>query len=179
MEKFLAKSYAVKQMPCPDFFSGPEVDYPKVLTNSDAVTYSHGVKPSDSFFSDKLPVGHKANNAIIPEQSAEPLDKLLAFRPLGVATLGHKFEYQRAYNSLVCHSKHEDIDIEITEFPVDAVHAQNKILLVWKQGEYHSFKRVFGKESLESVYVGSLLMAAGMVVVNLWRLRSVPHKACG
>jgi len=60
--------------------------------------------------------------------------------------------------SLVCHAKHEDIDVEIPELPVCAVHA-HRPGLDGKQREYQSCHKVkiedvLGYESLDAAKVG-------------------------
>ena len=63
---------------------------------------------------------------------------------------------------LVCHSKHKDIDVYITEFPVGAVKAQNQSCLDWQKCKYHygyevKAESISGKESLQTAQVGITL----------------------
>ena len=61
--------------------------------------------------------------------------------------------------SSVCHSKHEDIDVDLTEFPVGAVKAQNQSCLDWQKRKYHfgdnvNVESISGKKSLQAAQVG-------------------------
>lgn len=88
-----------------------------VSPDADIVTDSHGIEPSDPFLSDELPVSDKTIHTLISEQYSEPFYKFFALGPFGVASFGHKAEYQRDCYSLIGYSKHEDIDVEVTELP--------------------------------------------------------------
>lgn len=59
----------------------------------------------------------------------------------------------------LCHSKHEDIDVDLTEFPVGAVKAQNQSYLDWQKRKYHfgdnvKVESISGKKSLQAAQVG-------------------------
>ena len=56
-------------------------------------------------------------------------------------------------------SKHKDIDVDLTEFPVGAVEAQNQSCLDWQKCKYHFGDKVkvasiSGKQSLYAPQIG-------------------------
>ena len=159
IDKFFPKSYSVEEMPCPYPFSGFRIDYPEVLPDADIVTDSHGIEPSDPFLSDELPVSDKTIHTVISEQSSEPFHKFFAFSPFRVASFGHEAEYKRECYSLICNSKHEDIDVEVTELPVCPVHAEHQLIPDGEQREYHpcyqiEIQRILGEKPLETAHIG-------------------------
>ena len=149
----------IEEPPCTDSLSGGRLDKPEVLPDPDIIPYMVAIEPTDPFLADELPVGDKAVNAFGTEQPDEPFNDCLAFFPIGVSLFGQKAEHQRECNPLVCHTEHEDVDVEIPELPVCAVHAQHQSGLDGKQREYHSCHKVkvegvLGYEPLDAAEVG-------------------------
>ena len=145
-------------------FSVPcfELDNPNILPNTDIVSNPVVVKPSNPLLADELAVGHKAVDAVMSKKSDEPLHDFLTFFPIGVASFGEKTENKRESNPLVCHARHQYVDVEIPELPVGAVQTQNKIRLDRKQrenhtGDYVEVKNVLGEESLKTSQIGITL----------------------
>ena len=55
--------------------------------------------------------------------------------------------------------KHKDIDVDLTEFPVGAIEAQNPSCLYWQKCKYHfgdkdEVESIFGKKSLYAPQIG-------------------------
>ena len=55
--------------------------------------------------------------------------------------------------------KHKDIDVDLTEFPVSAIEAQNQSCLYWLKCKYHlrdkvKVESIFGKKSLYAPQIG-------------------------
>ena len=72
---------------------------------------------------------------------------------LELPLLERMLKNQRKNNSLVCHAQHQYVDIELSEFPVGAVHAQYEFRLDRQQTENHAgddvkVKNTLGKEPL-------------------------------
>lgn len=163
-EKLVVKSLlthlqGIEELPCTDSLSGGRLDKPEVLPDPDIIPYMVAVEPTDPLLADKLPVGDKAANAFGAEQPDETFNDCLALFPIGVPFLGQEAEHQRECNPLVCHAEHEDVDVEIPELPVCAVHAQHQPRLDGKQREYHPCHKVkvegvLGYESLDAAKVG-------------------------
>ena len=148
-----------EEPPCTDSFPRGRLDNPEVLPDSDIIPYAIAVEPTDPFLADEFPVGDKAVNAFGTEQPDESFNDCLAFFPIGVSLFGQEAEHQRERNPLVCHAKHEDVDVENPELPVCAVHTQHQSGLDGKQREYHSCHKVkiegvLGYESLNAAKVG-------------------------
>lgn len=78
---------------------------------------------------------------------------------LELPLLERMLKNQRKNNSLVCHAQHQYVDIELSEFPVGAVHAQYEFRLDRQQTENHAgddvkVKDILGKEPLEPTQTG-------------------------
>ena len=145
----------IKEPPCTDSLSGRRLGNPEVLPDSDIIPYMVAVEPTDLFLADEFPVVDKTINTFVTEQPDESFNDSLAFFPIGVPFLGQEAEHQRECNPLVCHAKHEDVDIEIPELPVCTVHAQHQAGLDGKQQEYHpchevKVEGILGYESLDA-----------------------------
>ena len=159
IKSLLAHLQGIEEPPYTDSLSGRRLDNPKVLPDSDIIPYMVAVEPTDPFLADEFPVGDKAINAFVTEQPDESFKDSLAFLPIGIPFLWQEAEHQRECNPLVCHTKHEDVDVEIPELPVCTVHAQHQSSLDGKQREYHSchevkVEGVFGYEPLDAAKVG-------------------------
>lgn len=127
----------VEQPPCADFLAGGRLYEPEVLSYADVISYSVAVEPSDPVLAYKLPVGHKTVDTFMAKQPDESLHNIPALLPVGVPSFRHKAEYQREGYSFVCHAKHENVDVEVPELPVGAVHAQHQTFFGGQQREYH------------------------------------------
>ena len=78
-------------------------------------------------------------------------------KKVGIAAFVRHGEKQRKSNAHVCHSKHKDIDVDLTEFPVGANEAQNQSCLDWQKCKYHfgdKVESISGKKSLQAAQVG-------------------------
>ena len=159
VEFLLSRLEGVEQPPCPYSFTGGRLDDPEVLSYTDIITDSVFVEPSNPLLADELAVSHKTIDTITAEKPYEALHDGLAFFPAGVAPLVQKTEHQRECNSFIGDTEHEDIDVEIAELPVGAVHAQNNSLLDGEQREYHARHQIkaegiMGDEALYASQVG-------------------------
>ncbi len=126
MEEFLLTDLQViEQPPCTDSFTGGRLDNPEVLTYSDVIPYATAVEPSCPFLSDELAVCHKGVDTFRSEETDKAFHNLLAFFPVGVATFREKTEYQREGNPFIGDAQHENVDIELSELPVGAIHAES------------------------------------------------------
>lgn len=164
IEEFFSESDPVEQMACPYFLSQIRIDDPEVLPDTDVVADPLAVEPSDPFLADKLPVGNQTVYAVIPEEIHKLLNKKFAFLPIGVATLRQKPENQRECYPTVGYAEHEDIDVDLPEFPVGSVHGKRDLALNWNKAENHpcnevKVQRILGEEPLESAHVGITLNA--------------------
>lgn len=149
----------IEEPPCTYPFTGGRLDNPEVLPDTDVIPYATAVQPSYPFFSDELPVGHQAIDAVRSEKADEPLHDFLSLLPVGIATFREKAENQREGNPLVCHAQHQYVDVELPELPIGAVHAQHESCLDRKQRENHAgdnvkVKNIPGEESLKPSEVG-------------------------
>ena len=127
MEEFLLTDLQViEQPPCTDSFTGGRLDNPEVLTYSDVIPYATAVEPSCPFLSDELAVCHKGVDTFRSEETDKAFHNLLAFFPVGVATFREKTEYQREGNPFIGDAQHENVDIELSELPVGAIHAERQ-----------------------------------------------------
>ena len=80
-------------------------------------------------------------------------------KKVGIAAFVRHGEKQRKCNAPVCHSKHKDIDVDLTEFPVGAIEAQNQSCLDWQKCKYlfgykDKVASIFGKKSLYAPQIG-------------------------
>ena len=136
MEEFLLTDLQViEQLPGTDSFTGGRLDNPEVLTYSNVIPYATAVEPSCPFLSDELAVCYKAVDAFHSEKTDKTFHNLLAFLPVGVATFRKKAEYQREGNPFIGDAQHKNIDIELAELPIGAIHAEHKTGLDGKQRE--------------------------------------------
>ncbi len=84
---------------------------------------------------------------------AKAVNQPYLFFPVGIAALVEHSKEQGKCNTLECNSKHKDIDL--TEFPVGAVEAQNQSCLDWQKCKYHfgdkvKVQSISGKKSLHA-----------------------------
>ncbi len=87
-------------------------------------------------------------------------------KKVGIAAFVRHGEKQRKCNAPVCHSKHKDIDVDLTEFPVGAIEAQNQSCLDWQKCKYHfgdkdKVESISGKKSLYAPQIGITFNARG------------------
>ena len=78
-------------------------------------------------------------------------------KKVGIAAFVRHGEKQRKCNAPVCHSKHKDIDVDLTEFPVGAIEVQNQLCLGWQKCKYHfgdKVESISGKKSLYAPQIG-------------------------
>jgi len=108
-----------------EIFTGGWLDNPEVLTYSDVIPYATAVEPSSPFLSDELAVCHKGVDTFRSEETDKAFHNLLAFLPVGVATFREKTEYQREGNPFIGDAQHKNVDIELSELPVGAIHVPN------------------------------------------------------
>ena len=163
MEEFLLTDLQIiEQPPGADSLTGGWLDNPEVLTYPDVIPYATAVEPPCPFLSDELAVCHKTVDAFCSEKTDKTFHNLPAFVPAGVATFREKTEYQGEGNPFIGDAQHKNIDIELSELPVGAIHAEHKTGLDRKQRENHTrydikVKNILGKESLEPSEVGILV----------------------
>ena len=137
VELLLSDFEGIKEPPCPDSFSCGGLDNPNVLPDTDVVSNSVVVEPSNPLLADKLAVGHKTVDAAMSKKSDESLHYSLAFLPIGISALAQQAEQQWNGNVLVGDAEGEYIDVELSELPVGSVHTQNPTVLNRKQREDH------------------------------------------
>lgn len=159
IESLLSDPEVIEEPPCTYPLTGGRLDNPEVLPDTDVIPYATAVQPSNPFFSDELAVCHKAVDAFRSEKTDKTFHNLPAFVPIGVATFRKKAEYQWKGNPFIGDAQHKNIDIELSELLVGAIHAQHKTGLDRKQRENHTdydvkVKNILGKESLEPSEVG-------------------------
>ena len=92
VEFLLSDFEGIEEPPCSNSLSCGGLYNPKVLPDTDIVSNPIVVKPANPLLADKLAVGHKAVNAVMPKKSDEPLHDILAFFPIGIAALVQKAE---------------------------------------------------------------------------------------
>lgn len=180
VEKLLAESDPVEEMPCADSLSGTGIHNSEVLTDPDVIPYSHGIEPSCPFLSDKLTVSHKAINAAVTEESDEPLHKGFPFLPAGIATFVQKFEKQRECNAFIGDTEHKNVNVGLAKFPIGAVHRENYILTDRQETENHlchevKAEGIFGEEPLEPAHIGVTLNRRGHGGCQLMQADSLNH----
>ena len=184
MEEFLLTDLQIiEQPPGTDSLTGGRLDNPEVLTYSDVIPYATAVEPSCPFLSDELAVCHKAVDAFRSEKTDKTFHNLLAFFPVGVATFREKTEYQREGNPFIGDAQHKNVDIELPELPVGAIHAEHKTGLDGKQRENHTgydvkVKNILGKESLEPSEVGILVDSRRHRIGQFVEADSLHHTEC-
>ncbi len=159
VDTLLSELEAVKQMPCPDIFRGLGITQQKILLDSQVVSDAPVVEILDPFLSDKLAVGDEGIDTLGTEQPYKSINHPCPLFPIGIAALVKHGKEQGKCNTLVCHSKHKDIDVDLVEFPVGAVEAQNKSCLDWQKRKYHfgdkvKVESISGKKSLHSPQIG-------------------------
>ena len=184
MEEFLLTDLQViEQLPGTDSFTGGWLDNPEVLTYSDVIPYATAVEPSCPFLSDELAVCHKAVDAFCSEKTDKTFHNLLAFFLVGVATFRKKAEYQREGNPFIGDAQHKNVDIELAELPIGAIHAEHKTGLDGKQRENNTgydvkVKNIPGKESLEPSEVGVLVDSRRHRISQFVKADSLHHTEC-
>lgn len=137
-ELLLTHLEVIEQPPGSYALTGGRLDDPEVLPYPDVIPDATVVRPSDPFLADKLAVCDKTVNAVGPKETYEPFQSLLALLAIGVASLGKKTEYQREGNSFIGYAQHEDIDVELSEFPVGTIYAEQETGLDRKQRKNHT-----------------------------------------
>ena len=160
IEKFPANTKTVEKMPGSDLLTRSGVNYPEVLTNTDVISYMVFVKPAYPVLANKFSVSHKRVDATSTEKLNELLHQFLAFLTVGVSSLRHELEKNREGNSLVGYAQHKNVNVKLAEFPVGAVHAQDKAGLYRQEAEYHlgdkvKVKNELRKETLQPSHVGT------------------------
>lgn len=113
VELLLSDFEGIKEPPCPDSFSCGGLDNPNVLPDTDVVSNSVVVEPSNPLLADKLAVGHKTVDAAMSKKSVESLHYSLAFLPIGISALAQQAEQQWNGNVLVGDAEGEYIDVEL------------------------------------------------------------------
>ena len=162
VELLLSDFEGIKEPPCPDSFSCGGLDNPNVLPDTDVVSNSVVVEPTNPLLADKLAVGHKTVDAAMSKKSDESLHYSLAFLPIGISALAQQAEQQWNGNVLVGDAEGEYIDVELSELPVGSVHTQNPTVLNRKQREDHpccqvEVQGIVGDEPLNAAQIGIAL----------------------
>ena len=162
VELLLSDFEGIKEPPCPDSFSCGGLDNPNVLPDTDVVSNSVVVEPSNPLLADKLAVGHKTVDAAMSKKSDESLHYSLAFLPIGISALAQQAEQQWNGNVLVGDAEGEYIDVELSELPVGSVHTQNPTVLNRKPREDHpccqvEVQGIVGDEPLNAAQIGIAL----------------------
>lgn len=156
---------------------------PEMLLDADIIADAHEIEPADPFLADEFTVSDKAIDAVFPEKTDKPLHQFLALLPIGIASFVKQAEYEREGYAFVRHAKHEDIDVEISELPIRAVHRQNKIFLAWQQRKNHpghdvKAERIFGDETLEPAQVGITVKSSRHGGGQFMKADSLHHTQC-
>ena len=184
MVKFLLSDpEVIEEPPCPYPLAGGRLDNPEVLPDTDVISYVPAVQPTDPFLSDELAVCHKAVDAFRSEKTDKPFHDFLAFLPVGVAAFREEAEYQREGNTFIGDAQHKNVDIELSELPVGAIHTEHKTGLDRKQRENHAgddvkVKNILGKESLEPSEVGILVDSRRHRIGQFVEADSLHHTKC-
>ena len=158
-----------------DVEAGRGLDNPEILTYSDVIPYATAVEPSCPFRPHELAVCHKAVDTFRSEKTDKTFHNLLVFLPVGVTTFREKAEYQREGNPFIGDAQHENVDIELSEHPVGAIHAEHKTGFDRKQRENHTgydvkVKYILGKNLCSRLRLEFLSTAVGIASASLWRL---------
>lgn len=154
VELLLPDPEVIEKPLCTYPLTGGRLDNPEVLPDTDVISDTSAVQPSDPFLTYELPVSHQTINTVRSKKEDEPLHDFLSFFPIGIATFREKAENQCESYSLVCHAQHQYVDVELPELPVGAVHAQHKTRLDREQRENHAcdnikVKDILGEEPLK------------------------------
>lgn len=128
----------IEEPPCPYSLASGRLDNPEVLPDTYVIPDAPAIQPSNPFLSDELHVSDQTVDAVLSEKADEPFHDFLTFFPIGIASFRKKTENQRESDSLVCHAQHQYVDVELSELPVGAVHAQNEFCLDRQQRENHA-----------------------------------------
>lgn len=139
---------------------------PEVLSDTDVVTNSHIVEKLDPLLADELSVGDKRVDTFISEEPYETQHDVSAFLPVGIAPFVKELENQRECDTPICDSEHEDVDVDLAEFPVGTIHRQYQTGLVGKQGKYDfgydiKIKGELGDEPLDTTQIRIFVTAVG------------------
>ena len=161
-ESLLSDFKGIEESPCSDSFTCGGLDNPNILPDTDIVLDPVVVKPANPLFADKLAVGHKAVDAVMPKKSDEPLHDNFPFLPIGIAALVQKAEQQWKGNAFVGDAEGEYIDVGLSELPVGAIHTQNQTVFNRKQREDHpcyqiEVQGIVGDEPLNAAQIGITL----------------------
>lgn len=159
VDTLLSELEPVKQMPSPYILAGFGIAQPKILLDSQVVSDASVVEILDPLLADKLSVGNEGIDTLGAEQSYKSINQLCPLLPVGITTLVKQGKEQWKCDTLVCNSKHEDIDVDLTEFPVGAVKAQNQSCLDRQKRKYHfgdnvKVESIFCKKPLQAAQVG-------------------------
>ena len=169
-ELLLADLQIIEQPPRLDSLTGGRLDNPEVLTYPDVIPNTTAVKPSSPFLSDEPSVSDQTIDTVLSEKSDETFHNLLPFFPVGIATFREKTEYQREGNPFIGDAQHENVDIELSELPVGAIHVPNvDLYAVADNGVYAGFI------SLSPVAIEMLFIDSDCRGMGLW---GCPHRIC-
>ena len=93
------------------------------------------------FLADEIAVGQTRIDTGSKEQSRINLSisPTVLFQ-LELPRLSSMSKEQRKGNTLVSDTKHKDIDVDLTEFPVGAVKAQTSPVLTGRRAKYHFWR---------------------------------------
>lgn len=153
-------------------FSRRGLDNPNVLPDVDKVSNPIDVEPANPLLADKLPISYNTVDAVLSEKSDKSLHYSLTFLPIEIPLLVQKTEQQWKGNTFVDDAEGEYIDVELTKFPVGAVHIQNQTFLYWKQRENHPCHQIetqdiVDNEPLNATKIEITLTEVGIAVANL------------
>ena len=159
VDTLLSELEAVKQMPCPDIFRGFGITQPKILLDSQVVSDASVVEIPVPFLADKLSGSDERIDTLGTEQPYKSINQPCPLLPVEIAAFVKHGEKQRKCNALVCHSKYKDIDVDLTEFPVGAIEAQNQSCLDWQKckylfGDKDKVESISGKKSMYAPRIG-------------------------
>ena len=159
VDTLLSELEPVKQMPSPYIQAGFGIAQPKILLDSQVVSDASIVELLDPLLADKLSVGNEGIDTLGAEQSYKSINQLRPFFPVGIAVFVEHGKEQRKGNTLVSDTKHKDIDVDLTEFPVGAVKAQDQPCLDGQKSKYHfgdkvKVEGISGKKPLQAAQVG-------------------------
>ena len=159
VDTLLPELEPVKQMPSPDILGGFGITQPKILLDTQVVSDASVVEILDPLLADKFSVGNEGIDTLGAEQPYKSINQPCPLFPVGIAAFIKHCKEQWKCDTFVCHSKHEDIDVDLSEFPVGAVKAQNQSCLDWQKRKYHlgdnvKVESISGKKSLQAAQVG-------------------------
>lgn len=183
VELLLSDLEIIEEPPGPDPLTPRRLDYPEILPDPDIIPDPQRVEPSNPFLAYEFPVSHKAIYTFFSKKTDESLHNVPALLPIGVAALGKELEYQWERYPFVCDSQHEDIYVDLPEFPIGAVYAQDQACPDRKQDKNHAcddieVEGIIGKESLKPAQVGFLVDRCRHGGRKLMETHSLDHAEC-